>query len=291
MFDDDWSPEVRAKETARLRQNLYYGPPLERVPVPPEVEIEILDNPRYVRVGHRFGFTLLYGYPDGTSQVHFCDRGPYLPRAERPAAARVQYPQEELDDYREMHGEELVRPTVEELPITDREYYEWLEGQDDASRHRGIAVMHAIHSNVSPERYPVMDMRFWLANQDPVPDPVLTIRCHAMRRKRPCRKLIAKIWRTEYGLYGVAHYAPSTELRRVIVMAEDEDYLRRLDAGAEYDFALGRDVIEGIGVAMACPDHGNGAVDTALILEAANDPKRRTLNVDVLEGQTRVHWR
>jgi len=74
-------------------------------------------------------------------------------------------------------------------------------------------------------------------------------------------------------------------------MAEDEDYIRRLDQGEEYDFAPEYYETPELGIVMACPDHGNGTVPPEEIIEAANDPKRRVLNVDVLSGQTRVRWR
>ena len=287
---EDWSPEQRAQRLARLRENLWYGPDLEQVPVPEEVEIEILDDPHYVRVGDRFGFTQLYSYDDGGTRNVFCDQGPYRPRSERPAQARVPYPQEEIDQARE-HGEELVTPTVEEQPITDEEYFHWLRDQDDEARHRGVAIMRAIQNNVRMERYPHMDMRFWLANQDPTPDPVLIVRCHATVRGHPCRKAIARVWRTEHGLYGVARHRPSQHARKVIVMAEDEDYLRRLDEGGEYEFAPEHDdAVAEIGIAMACPRHGNGTVPAEEIIEAA-DSKRPELHIDVLSGQTRLHWR
>ena len=262
-FEFDWAPEARARREDELRRDFGRN------------DVQLLDDPQFVRVGARFG-----GYSlqtDGKRTYHvFVDDGPYLPRSERPAAARAPWPPEDV----EIHG---PQPTTAELPITDEEYSDWLREQSVEDWRRGNAVFRVAIRAAHLELYPrLMEMRYWLANQDPAPSPVLTVRCSSPRRKKPCLRVLATLWQTDRGLYGEANVAPSKTADTVLKGWGDPE--SQAFAGTQVPYAFSpEDVDPGVDdmVMLACPDHANVEVPAKLLVTEAHST-RRTLNIDTM---------
>jgi hypothetical protein len=262
-FESDWPPENRAGMEDELRRDFGRN------------DVYLLDDPEFVRVGDRFGSYILQ--TDGKRSYRvFIDDGPYLPRSERPAAARVPWPPEDVERYG-------PQPTTAELPITDEEYSDWLCDQSDEDWRRGNAVFRLVMRAAHLEVYPrLMEMRYWLANQDPMPLPVLTVRCSSPRRKKPCRQVLAALWQTDHGLYGVADVAPSKTADTVLKGWGTTESQVLAGTRVSYVFSP-EDVDPGVDdmVMLACPDHANVEVSAELLVTEAHST-RRTLNIDTM---------
>lgn len=280
-FNDQWTQEQHDRREADWRRDL-------------GDELELLDDHEHVRIGDRFGSVVCHrnlGDERGHNYT-FVDAGPWLPPEQRPIIAREQWSDDEIA---------LYGPQPVDQPMSHYDYKLYLEEQEGKDRGSSLQVFHVAMQAARRDLHPLlMEMRQEIAEQQPTPAPVLTIRCSTLQGGRPCRQLMAKLWNTEPGLYGVSTVAPSRNAAEVIKTYGDEEH--RAFAGVEtsHEFApeyadtgkysrgdttpwaksAGANDI----VPMACPDHGNAFVSASALVAGARST-RRWMNVDTANAK------
>lgn len=243
-------------------------------------DLELLDDHDHVRIGDRFGSVLCYTDEQRSSgsRYHFVDVGPWLPPEQRPTGVRPQW----TDDA-------WAGPEPEDWqtrPLDHEEYALYCNEQDDHDRARGTQVlrvaMQAAHREMRPR---LLEMRQWLAEQPETPVATLTVRCDSLRSSRRCRQVLATLWETPYGIYGVSTVVPSRTADHAITTYGDPEDSAFAGKEISHEFAP-EDVDVGVDdfIPMACRDHGNAFVGAALLVAEAHST-RRTLNVDTMNAK------
>jgi len=204
-----WTVESRARRIAEMRHDLHRGHPRE--PVSADVEIELLANPRYIRVGDRFGGYVLYGDDAGNRWHAFVDYGPYLPAADRPAEARA--PWSEMDVEVDIAlGRSGSPPTVAEVPISEEEYSLWLAGErNKAEMSRAAELRKEMRKHANPVGRRV-DLDMWMIRATEGREPDVAIYCGAETTSgKRCWKKIGGVWHTDRGYWFQGQYVPFKE--------------------------------------------------------------------------------
>lgn len=241
-----WTAEGRQHKQRELRADLGN-------------DVYLLDDPKFARMGDRFGAILLYHDPArrSGSRYHFSDYGPYLPKDRRPPGA-----------------------------IEDEDYALCCEGREDDQRR---AVMdHWTQRRVGPLTPRAAEAASYASEYSP--DPVLRIRCSTpSKHGRPCRRLLGTVVGTPHGHLIAARTHPAYDERLLHLehlhdavaegrIAQDELDAYVSDHGVDYQTLI-EDALHEDALLIGCPDHGDATVAASLVLADALST-RRTLNID-----------
>lgn len=243
-----WTPEARERKQAAVRGDL-------------GDDAHLLDNPKYVRVGDRFGALILYSDPDrpAGSRYHLVDVGPYLPRDERPT-----------------------------LATSDKDYFLYCENREEDQR---AAVMdHWTQRRLRGQAVPFRTSQAeqWVTEHKPA--PALEVRCSSKHRGAACRSSLATIYATEHGHLIETQTYPAYDERFLhleqvldarasgqLTGTEVDAYLA--DPSIPYRAVLEDRAGDQLPVIIGCRRHGDATVDAVFLLTEATST-RRTLSID-----------
>ncbi len=145
-------------------------------------DVEMMQDPRYIRLGERFGTYNCYVGPDGgPAYYRFVDAGPYLPVDDRPP---------------------IVKP--------DADFYDYLLEREEDERHAAMEKKRNRFANENPVAGRAR-LDGWMVEQIGDREPDVKVFCSSPNTAGLCWEEIGRVWHTPRGYYLSGQMLPFKE--------------------------------------------------------------------------------